>query len=79
MLTRYIQAAMGKVKWEILPDNSFYASIPELPGIYAQNSKLDDCLRELQAVLEEWIVLGIASHARLPAIDGIEIKLKDNI
>jgi predicted RNase H-like HicB family nuclease len=79
MLTRYIQAAMTKVKWEILPDNVFYGSIPELPGIYASNNKLDDCMQELQEVLEEWIVLGIARHIPFPVIDGVEIKIKDAV
>lgn len=79
MITKYIQAAMSKVKWEITPDNSFFASIPDLPGVYAQNTKLDTCLQELQEVLEEWIVLGIANHVLLPVIDGVEIKIKDNI
>jgi predicted RNase H-like HicB family nuclease len=79
MLTRYIQAAMTKVKWEILPDNTFYGSIPELPGIYAQNTGLDNCMKEIQEVLEEWIVLGIARHTHLPVIDGIEIKVKDAV
>jgi predicted RNase H-like HicB family nuclease len=79
MLTRYIQAAMCKIKWEILPDNYFYGSIPELPGIYASNTGLDACMKELQEVLEEWIVLGIARHTPLPVIDGVEIKVKDAV
>ncbi len=79
MITEYIAAAMCKVKWEIMADGSFYGSIPELQGVYANNARLDDCMKELQQVLEEWIVLGIARHTPLPAIDGIEIKVKDTI
>ena len=56
MLNEYIQKALHKAKYEILPDdNTFYGEIPELRGVYANASTLEECCDELAEVLEEWI------------------------
>ena len=54
MLTSYIQSAMKRAKYEILTDGTFYAEIPDLPGVWANTSTLEDCRLELQEVLEGW-------------------------
>ena len=36
--------------------------------------RLEECLEELQEVVEEWIMLSIAQHDPLPIIDGIELQ-----
>lgn len=77
MLTEYIAAAMKRARYEIMPDGSFYADILGLDGVYAKSPHLEACLKELQDVLEEWIILGIARHTALPVIDGLEIKVKE--
>jgi predicted RNase H-like HicB family nuclease len=74
MLTEYIEAAMRKAKWEILSDNSFYASIPELTGVYANTPHVESCVQELRAVLEEWIVLSINRRMPFPVIDGVSLR-----
>lgn len=74
MLTKYIQAAMRRAKYEILEDDgSFYGHAPDLPGAWANASSLEECREELQEVVEEWILLSVAQHDPLPAIDGIEL------
>lgn len=76
MLTKYIQAAMRRAKYEILEDDgSFYGHIPELQGVWANAGTLEACREELEEVLEEWITLGIAWHHPFPAIDGIELNV----
>ena len=78
MLTEYIAAAMGKAKWDILSDDgSIYAEIPDLPGVYANNIRLEGCLQELREVLEEWMILRISHHLPLPNVDGIEIRMRE--
>ncbi len=74
MLTAYLQAAMRRAKYEILEDDgTFYGSIPECQGVWANAPTLEACREELAEVLEGWIILGIAHGHELPVIDGIEL------
>jgi predicted RNase H-like HicB family nuclease len=60
MLTAYIQAAMRHAHYEIIDDpNSFFGSIPCCPGVWASAPTLEACREALQAVLEDWLVLGL--------------------
>jgi len=71
MLTSYIQAAMRRATYEILPDGEgYYGEIPDLPGVYANAATLEVCCEELQRVLEGWIALGLALGHSFPALDG---------
>jgi predicted RNase H-like HicB family nuclease len=75
MLTKYIQAAMRRAKYEILEDDgTIYGHAPDLPGAWANKPTLEECREELQEVVEDWIMLGIAKHESLPVIDGINLE-----
>ena len=77
MLINYIQAALNHAKYEILPDDgTYYGEIPECNGVYANANNLEDCRRELEEVLEEWILFRISSHLPLPVIDGMQPTIK---
>lgn len=74
MLTTYISAAMRRAHYETLPDSStYYGSIPDCPGVWAEAKTLEACREELQEVLEDWILLGIRMGHDLPEIDGIDL------
>jgi len=73
MLTKYIEAAMSKATYEILDDGTFYAEIPPCPGVYANADTLEECRRELQEVLEGWIVLGLRMGHDIPPIGQASI------
>jgi predicted RNase H-like HicB family nuclease len=78
MLTRYIQAAMHRATYEILPDDhTFYGEIPGFAGVYANAPTLEACRDELAEVLEEWILFRISKNLALPKIDGIELAIKE--
>jgi predicted RNase H-like HicB family nuclease len=80
MLTEYIQAALKKARYEILPDDgSYYGEIPGFKGVYANAATLEECRTELREVLEDWIMLGISRHLPLPVVDGIELKLREAV
>lgn len=77
MLTDYIQAAMRKAQYEILPDREgFFGNIPELQGVWANADTLEACREELQEVLEEWIIVGLKMGDPIPIIDGFELDIK---
>ena len=62
MLTAYINAAMRKAHYEILPDGEgFFGKIENLQGVWANADTLEACREELQEVLEGWIALGLRS------------------
>ena len=80
MLTDYIQAALQHAKYEILEDDrSFYGEIPECQGVYANSATLEGCRNELSEVLEEWIFCRIHKNLHIPAIDGIQLEVKEEL
>ena len=63
MLHRYIQAAMRRAKYEILPDDdSYYGEIPGFEGVFANAPTLEECREQLVEVLADWTMLGAASQ-----------------
>lgn len=80
MLTQYLEAAMRRANYEILPDdNTFYGEISGFDGVYANSDNLETCRSQLKEVLEEWILLSISRHLPLPIIDGIDLKVKEAV
>ena len=78
MLSEYIQAALRRAKYEILPDDrSYYGEIAECNGVYANAKTLEDCREELKEVMEEWVFFRIHKNLPLPVIDGIELLIKE--
>jgi predicted RNase H-like HicB family nuclease len=77
MLKEYIQAAMERARYEILPDDgTFYADIAECPGVYSNAPTLEQCRKELEEILEEWVLFRVYKNLTIPPIEGIEIKIK---
>lgn len=77
MLRDYLAAALGKATYEILEDNTFYGEIPGLAGVYANAPTLEQCRRELEEVLEGWVFIRLSKGLAIPAIDGIELKVRE--
>lgn len=77
MLTKYIQAALRKAKYEILEGNEgYYGEIPGFQGVWANAPTLEACRDELAEVLEEWILFYLADNTPLPKIKGINLTVK---
>lgn len=78
MLLKYIQAAMHRARYEILPDDgTFYGEIPGFDGVYANADTLEACREELEEVLEEWILFRISRNLPLPVVDQLELTVKE--
>jgi predicted RNase H-like HicB family nuclease len=76
MLTEYIQAAMRRATYEILPeDKTYYGEIPGLQGVWANADTLEACRDELQDALEDWMLYRLSRGLRPPVVDGIELNL----
>ena len=70
MIIKYVSEAMRRAKYRILEDGSYYGWIEELPGVWATASSLEECRQELQAVVEDWLFLGLKlGHDIIPLGD----------
>lgn len=78
MLIQYIDSEMKRAHYEILEDDkTYYGEVKDCVGVYANAATLEECRKELEATLEDWILLRVAKNLPLPTIDGIDINVKD--
>ncbi len=78
MIMNYIGSAMKRAHYEILEDDrSYYGEVKECEGVYANAPTLEECRRELEETLEDWILIRVSKNLPLPQIDGIDLIVKD--
>ncbi len=66
---------MNKYKYEIIiywseEDNSFIAEVPELPGCMSDGADYQDCLNNLEKVIDEWIETAKELGRKIPKPKG---------
>jgi predicted RNase H-like HicB family nuclease len=77
MLTEYVSAAMHKSHYELLPeDKLYYGEISGFDGVYATAENLEEYREELQAVLEDWLLLSIHKNLPIPVINNMSLEVK---
>ncbi|MEX2284496.1 MAG: type II toxin-antitoxin system HicB family antitoxin [Gemmatimonadota bacterium] len=77
MVRQYIDAAMRHAKYETLAgDSTVYGEINGFEGVYANAATLEACRAELEEVLEEWVLFRVSRNLELPAVDGVEIRIR---
>lgn len=72
MITEYINKKLKIAKYKILNDGSYFGEIPGIKGVWASAKNLEDCRKELQEVLEDWLLLKVRDNEKVP---GFEIKI----
>ncbi len=72
MLSEFIAKQLKKARYKLLKDGSYFGDIPGLKGVWASADNLEDCRKELQEVVEDWLVLKIASREK---VQGIKFEL----
>ena len=78
MLLEYIQAALRHAHYEILADDgTYYGEVLQCQGVWSNAATLEECREQLREVLEEWVLLRVYMHLPIPAIDGIELAVKE--
>ena len=74
MITDYIMTAMRRAKYEILPDGEgIYAEIPQIPGVWANGSTVEETREDLRLALEGWIALALVRGVSIPELDSVGI------
>ena len=72
MLSQFIDKKLRGARYKLLKDGSYFGEIPGLKGVWADAKSLEDCRRQLQEVLEDWLVLKIHDGDAIP---GFEMKI----
>ena len=63
MLTDYINSAMKRAHHEILEDDkSYYGEVKECDGVYANSKTLEECRKELEETLTDWISFRLSNN-----------------
>ena len=76
MITRYIERALERARYELLPDGTFAATVRGLRGVIATGTTLEGCRRHLAEVVEEWLLVRVARGLDVPALDGATVKVR---
>jgi len=68
MIVEYIEAALGKAKYDIIRDEEpYYGEVPGLKGVWATGKTLEECRRNLSEVIEGWIIVRIKKGLPIPS------------
>ncbi len=73
ILTGYIESALLQAEYSKLEDGTLSGRIPPCKGVIAFGKTLRECERELQSILEDWILVGLKLDHPLTAIDDYDL------
>lgn len=75
MLIQYIKAALEHAKYEIIDDEEpYYGEVPELQGVWASGKTLEECRKNLEEVIDEWIIIRLRKGLTIPPIGNSHIE-----
>ena len=76
MLTAYITAAMGRARYRLLDDGTYFGEIRGLQGVWGNAKTLEACRAELQEVLEDWLIVKLRDGDPIPRIGRVQLVKK---
>jgi len=66
-ITQYIQNLLRKAEYEYDKETkSWCASVPDLPGVYAQANTVEETREQLVEVIEDYILVSLREKQKLP-------------
>lgn len=71
MFNQYVVRKLKEARYKLLKGGIYFGEIPGLRGVWASAKNLEDCRKELQEVLEDWLLLKVRNREKVP---GFEIK-----
>ena len=72
MLSEFIFKKLREAQYKFLKDGSYFGEIVGLRGVWANANNLEDCRKELQEVLEDWLLLKVRDRENVP---GFRLKI----
>ena len=72
-----MRASMRQAQYENIEDDvGFFGRIPALDGVWASAPSLENCREELEEVLEDWLLFRVSERLPIPAMEGIELRVR---
>lgn len=68
MLSEFISKKLSQAHYKLLKDGSYFGEISSVKGVWANAKNLENCRKELQEVLEEWLLLKIHDQEKVPGL-----------
>ncbi len=75
MISRYVDEALRRARYDKLDDGTFYAEVPRLRGVLATGDTLEECRKQLAEVVEEWLLIRVAKRLPVPRLGKVAIKV----
>lgn len=72
MFTDFVYKKLKTAHYKLLKDGMYFGEIPGVKGVWASAKNLETCRRELQEVLEDWVLLKVRTGDRIP---GFSLKV----
>jgi predicted RNase H-like HicB family nuclease len=72
MLSEFILKKLKNARYKLLKDGSYFGEIPGLKGVWTSAGNLEDYRKELQEVLEDWLLLKVRERENIP---GFRLKI----
>ena len=76
ILTDYIDEAMYRAVYEKMEDGTYCGTIPPCVGVIAFGHTKRECSDELQATLEDWLLMGLKLGDPIPPINGVDLNVE---
>lgn len=75
MIREYVEQAMKKAHYEIIESSEqYYGEIQICRGVWATGKTLEECRKNLEDVLEGWILIRIRRGLTMPQINGRKVE-----
>ena len=66
MFSEFVSRKLRNARYKLLDDKTYFGEISGLEGVWSNAKNLEDCRKELQGVLEGWLLLKIRNRERIP-------------
>jgi len=74
MITRYIESALRRARYEIIEDDEpYYGEIEGLQGVWATGVTLEECRENLAEALDSWLLFRLSHGMAIPALGDAHI------
>jgi len=80
MLTRYLQEALERAHYEMIEDDEpYYGEVAGLDGVWATGKTLEECRRNLEVAIEDWVFFSLAKGFSIPPLGNIVLRLPEEV
>ena len=76
MISKYIDQALARARYERLEDGTFCGTVTGLRGVMALGRNIERCRKQLAEVVEEWILVRVARGLDVPKLGGVSVRVR---